>query len=48
MSKNIEPRKINFKEKYEIDRGGIVKNIIVIISIFIAAIITIAIGYIVL
>lgn len=48
MSKNIEPRKNNFKEKYEIDRGGIVKNIIVIISIVIAVILAMAIGYIVL
>lgn len=48
MSKNIEPRKNNFKEKYEIGRGGIVKNIIVIISIVIAVILAMAIGYIVL
>lgn len=48
MSKNIEHREVNFKEEYEADRGGIVKSIIVVIGVVIAAIIAMAIGSIIL
>lgn len=44
MSKNIEHREVNFKEEYKADRGGIVKSIIVVIGVVIAAIIAMAIG----
>lgn len=44
MSKNIEHREVNFKEEYEADRGGIVKSIIVVIGVVIAAIIAMAVG----